>query len=33
MPLSQFIINLAWRFPAQVDDDVCTTLGKKGAPV
>ncbi len=33
MPLSQLIITLAWKFPARVDDDVCTTLGKKGAPV
>ncbi|MFC1475805.1 hypothetical protein ACFLQW_02240 [Candidatus Zixiibacteriota bacterium] len=33
MPLSQFISNLAWRFPAGTDDDVCTTLNKKGAPV
>ena len=33
MPLSQFISNLAWRFPAETDDAVCTTLKKKGAPV
>ena len=33
MPLSQFISNLAWKFPAGTDDDVCTTLNKKGAPV
>ncbi|MEW5993551.1 MAG: hypothetical protein AB1744_04055 [Candidatus Zixiibacteriota bacterium] len=33
MPLSQLIITLAWKFPARVDDDVCTTLDKKGAPV
>ncbi|MCP4566185.1 MAG: hypothetical protein GY841_01255 [FCB group bacterium] len=33
MPLSQIISNLAWRFPADTDDDVCTTLNKKGAPV
>ena len=33
MPLSQFISNLAWRFPAGTDEDVCTTLNKKGAPV
>ena len=33
MPLSQFIIALAWKFPARVDDPICTTLNKKGAPV
>jgi nitrate reductase gamma subunit len=33
MPLSQFIITVAWRFPANTDDAVCTTLNKKGAPV
>jgi len=33
MPLSQFISNLAWKFPPETDDDVCTTLNKKGAPV
>ena len=33
MPLSQFISNLAWKFPANTDDDICTTLNKKGAPV
>jgi len=33
MPLSQFIANLAWKFPADTDDDVCTTLNQKGAPV
>ena len=33
MPLSQFISTLAWKFPAGTDDDVCTTLNKKGAPV
>lgn len=33
MPLSQFIITLAWKFPARVDDKICTTLKKKGAPV
>jgi len=32
-PLSQLISNLAWRFPAGTDDDVCATLNKKGAPV
>jgi nitrate reductase gamma subunit len=33
MPLSQFIITVAWRFPANTDEDVCATLNKKGAPV
>ncbi len=33
MPLSQFICTLAWKFPADTDDAVCTTLNKKGAPV
>jgi cytochrome c oxidase assembly factor CtaG len=33
MPLSQVVITLAWKFPARVDDDVCETLGKKGAKV
>ena len=32
-PLSQLVGVLAWKFPAEVDDDVCTTLNKKGAPV
>ncbi len=33
LPLSQFIANLAWKFPANTDEDICTTLNKKGAPV
>jgi len=33
MPFSQLISNLAWKFPADTDDLVCTTLNKKGAPV
>ncbi|MBD3258780.1 hypothetical protein GF377_10130 [candidate division GN15 bacterium] len=33
MPLSQLVINLAWKFPARVDEDICATLGKKGAKV
>jgi nitrate reductase gamma subunit len=33
MPYSQFINGIAWRFPAETDDAVCTTLNKKGAPV
>jgi nitrate reductase gamma subunit len=33
MPLSQLISAMAWKFPAKTDDDVCTTLKKKGARV
>jgi nitrate reductase gamma subunit len=33
MPLSQLVSTLAWKFPARVDEDVCATLDKKGAPV
>lgn len=33
MPLSQLVSTIAWKFPAKVDDDVATTLNKKGAPV
>ncbi len=33
MPFSQFIIALAWKFPARVDENICTTLNKKGAKV
>ena len=33
MPLSQMICTLAWKFPPETDDKVCTTLNKKGAPV
>ena len=33
VPFSQFIIALAWKFPARVDDRICTSLNKKGAPV
>ena len=33
MPLSQMVGTLAWKFPAAVDEDVTTTLNKKGAPV
>ncbi len=32
-PLSQIISALAWKFPPATDDDICTTLNKKGAPV
>ncbi len=33
MPLSQIVMTLAWKFPAKVDEDICVTLNKKGAPV
>lgn len=33
IPFSQFIITVVWRFPADTDDAICTTLNKKGAPV
>jgi nitrate reductase gamma subunit len=33
LPLSQFVLMIAWRFPAHVDDEICTTLDKKGEPV
>jgi nitrate reductase gamma subunit len=33
MPLSQFIVGLAWKFPARVDEPICETLNKKGARV
>lgn len=33
MPLSQLISALAWKFPPDTDDDIATTLDKKGAPV
>lgn len=33
MPLSQLICTLAWKFPPETDDDICTTLNKKGARV
>lgn len=33
MPISQMICTLAWKFPPDTDDAVCTTLKKKGAPV
>jgi nitrate reductase gamma subunit len=32
-PLSQFISSLAWKFPADTDEDVSKTLHKEGAPV
>ena len=32
-PLSQLISGIAWRFPANTDDDICMTLNKKGAKV
>jgi len=33
IPLSQFIIALAWKFPARVDEKICTSLNKKEAQV
>ena len=33
MPLSQVVCTLAWKFPPKTDEDICTTLNKKGAPV
>lgn len=33
MPLSQFIIAVAWRFPPGTDEDVVITLKKKGEPI
>jgi hypothetical protein len=33
MPISQLICTLGWKFPADTDDAICTTLNKKGAPV
>ena len=33
MPLSQFIIAIAWRFPPGTDEDIVITLKKKGEPI
>lgn len=33
MPLSQVVCTIAWKFPPNTDEDVCTTLNKKGAKV
>lgn len=33
MPLSQFIIAIAWKFPADTDEPIVVTLNKKGEPV
>jgi nitrate reductase gamma subunit len=33
MPLSQFIITVAWRFPPETDEDIVITLNKKGEPI
>jgi len=33
MPLSHVVTAVAWKFPADTDDAICTTLNKKGAPV
>ena len=32
-PLSQIVCGLAWSFPPETDDAICTTLNKKGARV
>jgi nitrate reductase gamma subunit len=32
-PFSQVVSALAWKFPPETDDDISTTLNKKGAPV
>lgn len=32
-PLSQIVCAVAWKFPPKTDDDICTTLNKKGVPV
>jgi len=32
-PLSQVISSIAWKFPPNTDDDIATTLNKKGARV
>lgn len=33
MPLSQFIITVAWRFPPETDEEIVITLNKKGKPI
>jgi nitrate reductase gamma subunit len=33
MPLSQVICTIAWKFPPETDEAICSTLNKKGAPV
>ena len=33
MPLSQVVCTIAWKFPPETDDAVCSTLNKKGARV
>lgn len=33
MPVSQFIIAVAWRFPPDTDKDIVITLNKKGEPI
>jgi nitrate reductase gamma subunit len=32
-PLGSVVSAIAWRFPPETDDEVCSTLNKKGAPV
>ncbi|NNJ52110.1 MAG: hypothetical protein HKP17_02990 [Ignavibacteriaceae bacterium] len=33
MPLSQVVCTIAWKFPPETDEAVCSTLNKKGAAV
>jgi nitrate reductase gamma subunit len=33
MPLSQFVLALAWRFPPDTDEPVSISLNKKGVPI
>ncbi len=33
MPLSQVVVAIAWKFPADTDEKIAVTLNKKGEPV
>jgi len=33
MPLSQIVCTIAWKFPPDTDDAICTTLNKKGVRI
>jgi nitrate reductase gamma subunit len=33
MPLSQFVLALAWKFPPDTDEPICISLNKKGIPI
>jgi len=33
LPISQFVLTLAWKFPARVDEKICVALGKKGSKI